>query len=126
MISATLSEDRLELPELFDPASGAVVRFTGTVRGTENGAPIAALEYAAYTTMALRELERLLRATAEAHGLSSARVVHRLGIVPVGEAAVILEVTAPHRTAAFAAIQEFMDRMKIDVPIWKIRAVSVE
>lgn len=105
---------------------GAWVEFRGVVRGEEQGQPIAALDYEAYSPMAEREMRRILRELAgEYHGLA-ARVIHRVGLVPVGEAAIYVGVAARHRTAAFQLLARFMDRLKEDVPIWKRRAWRAE
>jgi len=114
------------IPEQQPPTAaflGAWVEFRGVVRGEEDGAPIAALEYEAYQPMAEREMQRLLTELSAAHPCLCARVIHRLGRVPVGEAAIYVGVAAKHRAEAFALLAAFMDRLKQDVPIWKRRAV---
>lgn len=102
-----------------DPGVGALAEFTGLVRGEEAGAPIAGLVYEAYQPMAEREIERIIRELAAARPVLGVRVVHRLGRVPVGEAAIHVAVAAKHRAEAFALLAAFMDRLKQDVPIWK-------
>ena len=102
---------------------GAWLEFRGVVRGEENGQPIAALEYEAYPEMAEREIRRLLEDISARHSCLAAKVIHRTGIVPVGEAAIYLGVAAKHRAEAIALLGEFMDCLKKDVPIWKRRAL---
>jgi len=102
---------------------GALVEFQGVVRGEENGRPISALDYEAYPEMAVREMRRLLEAMATRHPCLGARVIHRTGIVPVGETAIYVGITARHRAEGFALLAEFMDRFKQEVPIWKRRAL---
>ncbi len=104
---------------------GAVVEFSGMVRGEEQGKVISALEYEAYPEMAEYQIRRLLEALASRHGCLAARVVHRLGIVPVGQLAIYLGVAARHRAEGIAFLAEFMDRLKQDVPIWKRRALAI-
>ena len=74
--------------------------------------------------------ERLLRTLAEQasarNGCLFVRVIHRVGIIPAGEAAVYVAAGARHRAAAFAAVMEFMDQLKQDVPIWKCRTLPAE
>jgi molybdopterin molybdotransferase len=106
-------------------AHGALVEFRGIVRGEEHGQPIAALEYEAYAEMALREIRRLLESLAERYPCLAARVIHRVAVVPVGETAIYVAVTAPHRAEAIALLGEFLDRLKQDVPIWKRRSLPV-
>ena len=103
---------------------GAWVEFRGVVRGEENDQPIAALEYEAYAPMAEREMRRLLVELAAQHPCLSARVIHRVGIVPAGEAAIYVGIAGRHRAEAFALLAQFMDRLKQDVPIWKQRAIA--
>jgi molybdopterin molybdotransferase len=104
---------------------GAWLEFRGVVRGEENGQKIAALEYEAYPEMAGRELRRLLEEISSRHPCLAARVVHRIGIIPVGETAIYVGVAASHRGEAFALLAEFMDKLKQDVPIWKRQALPV-
>ena len=105
--------------------AGAWVEFRGVVRSEENGIPIAALEYEVYPGMAEREMARLLEEIAPRHPCLAATVIHRVGVVPVGETALYVGVTARHRGPAFALLTEFMDRLKTDVPIWKRRALPL-
>jgi molybdopterin synthase catalytic subunit len=103
--------------------TGAWVTFEGLVRGTEDGRAITALEYEAYAPMAEREIRRILEQLAAEHPCEAAVVIHRTGVVPVGEAAIFVGVSARHRAEAFAVTTRFMDRLKLDVPIWKRRAI---
>lgn len=102
-----------------DGGVGALAEFTGWVRGEENGAGIGGLVYEAYQPMAEREIERIVRELAASLPVAGVKVVHRIGRVPVGEAAIYVAVTARHRAEAFALLTGFMDRLKQDVPIWK-------
>lgn len=115
------------IPAHWSPPSvnraGAWVEFRGVVRGEESGQAIAALEYEAYSPMAEREMRRILVDLAERRPCLAARVIHRTGTVPVGEAAIYVGIAARHRGEAFAVLGDFMDRLKQDVPIWKSRAV---
>jgi molybdopterin synthase catalytic subunit len=112
-------------PPAAGPAvSGAVVEFTGVVRGMENAAPIAALEYEAYDSMALSEMRRLLQELSAQFPCHAVRVIHRVGIVPAGEAAICVRVEAAHRQEAFGLMTTFLDALKRDVPIWKNRALK--
>lgn len=102
------------------PGAGAVLQFDGVVRPRENGRQLAALVYEDYQPMARRELSKLATQVAERHGLMGLRVHHSRGRVPVGEVAFRLLVAAQHRQEALAAMAEFIDRMKRDVPMWKL------
>jgi molybdopterin molybdotransferase len=105
-------------------AAGAHVGFRGVVRGQEDGRAIAALEYEAYEPMAVGEMRRVLEELGREHRCLEVRVVHRLGVVPVGEAAIAVEVVGRHRAEAFALLEGFMNRLKQDVPIWKRRGLQ--
>lgn len=111
-----------KIPCPLSDSAGAWTEFRGVVRGEENNESISALEYEAYADMAESEMRRLLLEIAARHSCLSAIVIHRVGVVPVGEAAIYVGVSARHRGPAFALLAEFMDRLKQDVPIWKRRA----
>jgi len=111
------------LPEDVRGQAGAVAEFLGLVRAEEGGQPIRALEYEAYLGMAEAELRRLCEELAQRHPCLFLRVRHRLGVVPAGEAAIHALAAARHRAEAFGMIEEFMDRLKQDVPIWKRAAL---
>lgn len=98
---------------------GARLRFDGIVRGLEGGRPLLALDYQTYDPMALHELANLARAVTAQHGLLALTALHSRGRVAVGEVSFILEVQSAHRAEALAALADFIDRMKRDVPIWK-------
>ena len=112
-------------PLLSAGKAGAWVEFRGIVRGEENGQSISALEYEAYPEMAEREIRRLLKEISTKRPCLAAKVIHRVGVIPVGETAIYVGVAAPHRAEAIALIAEFMDRLKQDVPVWKRRALPV-
>jgi molybdopterin synthase catalytic subunit len=101
------------------PGSGAVVHFLGVVRDAEAGQAIRALEYETFQRMAEHQFHQLLDVLEQRWPITSIRLVHRVGRVPVGEASFWVEVTAPHRAEAFAACQWLIDEMKRVVPIWK-------
>jgi len=113
---------RRELPRELADAAGAVVEFQGVVRAEEDGHAVAALEYEAYSPMAERVMRRIAEEVCRRHPCLFVRVTHRIGVVPVGEAAIHVVAAARHRTEAFAMVTEFMNRLKRDVPIWKTRA----
>ena len=101
------------------PEVGAVVLFLGVSRRLTQGRETTQLNYDAYENMAVRELELL---EAEAHQrwpIVSCAIVHRLGVVPLGETSVAVAVACPHRREAFEAGQWLIDTLKERVPIWK-------
>ena len=98
---------------------GAVVSFVGTVRDQSHGKKVVRLEYEAYREMALSRLEAIAAEAAQAHPGAKVAIHHRLGVIPVGEAAVVIAAAAPHRAEAFRACELAIERLKEDVPIWK-------
>jgi len=113
------------LPPPSGGGAGAWVEFRGIVRGEEDGQAISALEYEAYSPMAEAEMRRILEMLAVDRPCLAARVIHRVGVVPVGEAAIYVGIAGRHRSEAFALLGEFVTRLKQDVPIWKRRAIVV-
>lgn len=105
-------------------AHGAWLEFRGVVRGEENGTNIAALEYEAYAGMAEREMRRILESLAIKFPCLAAKVIHRVGIIPVGDTAIYTGIAASHRGEAIEMLAEFMNRLKQDVPIWKRKAIE--
>jgi len=102
-----------------DPGTGATVTFVGTTRDHNEGRRVMRLEYEAYPAMALAEMRRIgdtIRARWPVHRVA---IVHRIGVVPLGEASVVIAVSAAHRHAAFDACHYAIDRLKEVVPIWK-------
>jgi molybdopterin molybdotransferase len=106
-------------------AHGAWLEFRGAVRDEENGEKISGLEYEAYPEMAGREIRRRLETLSTRHPCLAARVIHRVGIVPAGEAAIYVGIASRHRAEAIALLGEFMNQLKQGVPIWKRRALPV-
>ncbi|OLE37449.1 MAG: hypothetical protein AUG48_04385 [Actinobacteria bacterium 13_1_20CM_3_68_9] len=102
------------------PAAGAVVVFQGTTRD------VARLEYEAYREMAEERIAAILDECVERQGLEAAAAEHRVGRVPLGEASVIVAVSAAHRAEAFAGAREAIDRIKAEAPIWKREVEDTE
>lgn len=101
------------------PDRGGLVTFTGTVRDHTGEHGVTRLEYEAYEAMALKVLADILARVEARWPATTAAVHHRLGVLGVGEAAVVVAVSAPHRADAFAACQALIDELKADVPIFK-------
>ncbi len=101
------------------PGAGATFCFDGIVRPNEDGRPIVALDYEAYEPMASRMLEKIARELLEKHALLAIQVEHSRGRVRNGEVSYRLRIASKHRKEGIAALDEFTDRLKKDVPIWK-------
>jgi molybdopterin synthase catalytic subunit len=106
--------------------AGAVVRFEGRVRDDEHGQKISALVYEAFQPMAEKQMEKIVREIGKRHACLGVTIRHRIGEVPVGETAIWVEARSLHRAEAFALTSAFMDRLKQDVPIWKMRAIPAK
>jgi molybdopterin synthase catalytic subunit len=105
--------------QLATQSDGAIVTFSGIVRGTNQGKKVLFLEYEAYPEMAAKMMERIGKEIQDNWGLSAVRMQHRVGRLNVGETSVVIVVAAPHRDDAFAACQYAINRLKRIVPIWK-------
>jgi molybdopterin converting factor subunit 1 len=101
------------------PGAGAIVAFQGVTR------EVSRLDYEAYVEMAEERIAAILRNCVERHGLAAAAAEHRTGGVALGEASVIVAVSAAHRDEAFAGAREAIDRIKAEAPVWK-REVEVD
>ena len=99
--------------------AGAVATFVGTVRRSSRGRDVLYLEYEAYEEMAEPMLEQLAGELTAKHGLSKVAIHHRTGRVEIGEASVVIAVSAPHRGAALDACREAIDTLKTTIPLWK-------
>ncbi len=101
------------------PDAGATVLFLGTTRRHTGDVVTERLEYEAHQPMAVRELARLRNEAVSRFSLAGCGIVHRLGVVGVGETSVAVATAAAHRREAFAAAEWVMEEIKRSVPIWK-------
>lgn len=106
-----------------DRGAGGIATFTGNVRAHSRGHDVSYLEYEAYPPMALRSMRAIIQRIEERFEGTRVAIHHRLGRLDVGETAVVIAASAPHRAEAFAACREAIEALKRDVPIWK-REVS--
>ncbi len=100
-------------------STGATVCFTGTTRDNFNGKEVLELAYEAYEAMALRCMQQLCTEARARWALGRIALVHRVGVVGVREASVVVAVSSVHRAEAFAAASHLIDRIKATVPVWK-------
>jgi molybdopterin converting factor subunit 1 len=118
-----LCRDPLQVQEVLDAVSGAgqggVVLFCGLVRDHNQGKKVVRLDYEAYDAMAVRAMSTIAESIeAETAGVRVA-MIHRAGSLGIGELAVLVAASAPHRAEAFAACRQAIERLKVEVPIWK-------
>lgn len=122
-VLAEVRDDVLSLDEVLaavrHPSAGAVAMFLGIVRDHHQGSPVARLDYEAYRELADKELRRIVSELMESERDAKLAALHRVGALEVGEVAVIVAASSPHRELAFRLCREAIDRIKASVPIWK-------
>ncbi|MGH2971654.1 MAG: molybdenum cofactor biosynthesis protein MoaE, partial [Gaiellaceae bacterium] len=118
-----LSAEPLDVARVTSEASsddaGAIATFVGTVRRNSRGREVVRLEYEAFAEMAEPMLHRLAGELTAKHGLCEVAIHHRVGPVDIGDASVVIAVSAPHRAAALDACHEAIDTLKETIPLWK-------
>lgn len=126
--AAGLSHEPLDLPGMLEDAvrveAGGIAAFAGTVRSPNEGRDVLWIEYSAYEAMALARMEALVAAVQADVPGSRVIIRHRLGRLVPGEASVVIVASAPHRDEAFRACRAAIERLKVDVPIWKHEAFA--
>lgn len=118
-ISETALDTQAVLDLVTDPGSGAVDIFVGTVRNLTKGKKVLRLDFEAYEKMALSEMAKIAAEATEKWPVKKMAIHHRVGSLSVGDIAVIIAVSTPHRKASFGACQYAIDTLKLSVPIWK-------
>ena len=102
-----------------DPAAGGIALFAGAVRDSDHQRDVSGLSYSAHPS-ATGELRRVAETIAQKFpAVVGIAAVHRVGDLAIGDLAVVLAVSCPHRSEAFDACRELIDMLKASVPIWK-------
>ncbi|KAI0379173.1 Molybdopterin biosynthesis MoaE [Hypomontagnella monticulosa] len=118
-----LTHDHLSVNDVMDrvrsPQAGAIVVFAGTTRDNFAGKPVKELQYSAYNPLALRTMLSICKEIHSKYGLTAIAMIHRLGIVPIGEESILIAVSAPHRQAAWRAGEQALEDCKERVEVWK-------
>nr|WP_203769257.1 molybdenum cofactor biosynthesis protein MoaE [Actinoplanes nipponensis] len=106
-----------------DPRAGAVVSFQGVVRDHDEGKGVTLLEYEGHPSAAqvLREVADEIAADPHVYAVA---VSHRVGVLQIGDVALVAAVSTAHRGAAFAACARLVDEAKARLPIWKRQVFS--
>jgi molybdopterin synthase catalytic subunit len=99
--------------------SGGLTVFVGTVRDHSDGKAVNRLEYSAYVPMAEKQMAAIECEVRERWPVQNVICIHRIGMLEIGDVAVVTAVAAAHRDVAFAACRHAIDRIKELVPIWK-------
>ncbi|MET9349697.1 molybdenum cofactor biosynthesis protein MoaE [Streptomyces termitum] len=117
----------LSVDEVFravgDDAAGGTTLFVGTVRDHDGGADVSGLGYSCHPS-AEAELRRVAEKVAANYPVRALAAVHRVGDLKVGDLAVVVAVSCPHRAEAFEACRKLIDDLKHEVPIWKHQTFS--
>lgn len=118
-----LSGEPLSLDAVVDEVrsdrAGAIATFTGTTRVQSRGHTVLHLDYEAYEEMAEQVMAQIAEGLKRRYDLCEIAIHHRTGRVDIGEASVVIAVSAPHRQDALAACKEAIDTLKEQVPLWK-------
>jgi molybdopterin synthase catalytic subunit len=112
-----LSVDEV-LAAVSDPGAGGIALFAGTVRDRDGGQHVVRLSYSAHPSAAA-EMRRVAGKVAAEFGVLALAAVHRAGDLEIGDLAVVVAVSCPHRGEAFEACRMLIDTLKREVPIWK-------
>lgn len=113
-LSRELTELRAELPEV-----GAIVSFVGTVRAKISAPQLKQMELEHYPGMTEKSLEIIVQQACQRWEVSNVVVIHRIGLLSVGEQIVLVAVASKHRGTAFEACEFIMDYLKTEAPFWK-------
>jgi molybdopterin synthase catalytic subunit len=115
--AAELSTDEVRAA-VADPGAGGIALFAGAVRDSDHGREVTGLSYSAHPSAA-DELQRVAEVIAEKFKVTAIAAVHRVGDLAVGDLAVVVAVSCPHRADALDACRALIDELKASVPIWK-------
>ncbi|MFE3550793.1 molybdenum cofactor biosynthesis protein MoaE [Streptomyces kronopolitis] len=117
----------LSVDEVFtavgDAAAGGTALFVGTVRSHDNGSDVDGLGYSAHPS-AEAEMRRIAEKVVADYPVRALAAVHRVGELRIGDLAVVVAVSCPHRGEAFEACRKLIDDLKHEVPIWKHQTFS--
>jgi molybdopterin synthase catalytic subunit len=102
-----------------DPGSGATCVFLGTARDHSDAGAVTGLSYEAWEELAARRLGEIADEMFERWPIRKVALLHRTGVLAIGEISVVVACSSPHRPEAFEACRHGIERLKEDVPIWK-------
>lgn len=100
-------------------AAGAIVGFVGMIRDHDGGRQVLRLEYSAHPTAEQVMADVLAEVAEQCHGVRAIAASHRIGVLEIGEAALVAAVAADHRGAAFEACEHLVNTIKERLPVWK-------
>ena len=122
MITAKVTDSPISVSNLMEivksQSAGACVTFSGDVRDHDKGRAVISLKYEIHPS-AQKVIEEIVAKVASLHQVLSVAAVHRYGLIPIGDSAFVVAVSAAHREAAFQCCMEIVERVKLELPIWK-------
>jgi len=128
MTEVIVTADKLNVDIIYKkvcaPTAGAVNLFVGTVRNKTKEKQVVRLEYEAYNKMAISEIEKIVNNAKKKWSIENVIVHHRSGVLDIGDEAVVIAVSTPHRKESFEACEFIIDSLKQTVPIWKKEVFS--
>lgn len=123
VLRAALTDQPISLTEheqlVGHQAAGAVVGFVGMIRDHDGGRPVLRLEYSAHPSAEQVIADVLAEVAARSHGVRAIAASHRVGVLEIGEAALVAAVAADHRRAAFETCAQVVEAVKAKLPVWK-------
>ena len=118
-----IADSPINIQECIDAAqserAGAVDVFIGTVRNHNKDKSVVRLEFETYDSMAVKKMQELADEAQARWNTEKIVMVHRKGVLSIGDVAVVIAVATPHRAASFEACKWLIDTLKQVVPIWK-------
>jgi len=118
LVPTVISVDEV-MKAVSSPTCGATSMFIGTTRDNFEEKKVVRLEYEAYEPMAVTETKKICDQIRTKWSVEHIAIYHRLGLVPVTEASIVIAISSEHRTESLEAVQFAIDTMKKTVPIWK-------
>lgn len=118
-----LTEDPIDIGAAYGHVqtgeAGAINFFFGVVRNNTQDRAVERLDYEAYGPMAVREMQKIADGACRRWPVLSYVIIHRTGVLHIGDMAVLIGVSTPHRGDSFEATRYIIDTIKQTVPIWK-------
>lgn len=102
-----------------DPSCGAVSIFVGITRDNFDCKKVLRLEYEAYKPMAKKKMKEICDSIRKQWEIHSIAMIHRINVVPISEASIVIAISSPHRKESLQAVEYAIDTLKATVPIWK-------
>ena len=123
VVRAAMTEHPISLAEheelVGHQSAGAIVGFVGVIRDHDGGRRVVRLEYSAHPSAAQVMAEVVADVAQQSRGLRAIAASHRIGVLHIGEAALVAAVAADHRQEAFTACAHLVDTVKARLPVWK-------